>query len=46
MLSTREHKAIASKHKQNLNIDGLKVLEGFTEYNKLEVYNDLYNNNK
>ena len=44
VLSAREHKAITSKHKQNLNIDGLKVHKGFTKYNKLKVYNDLYNN--
>ena len=45
VLSTREHKAITSKRKQNIfiTIDELKVLKGFTKYNKLKVYNDLYN---
>ena len=45
VLYTTEHKEITSKHKQNfITIDGLKVYKGTTEYNKLKVYNDLYNN--
>ena len=46
MLSTREHKAITSKRKQNIiTIDELKVCKGITKYDKLKVYNDLFNNN-
>ena len=41
VLSTREHNAMASKHKQNfINIDELKVFKGITKYNILKVHND------
>ena len=47
MLCSREHKVITSDRKQNfLTIDELKVFKGTTtKYNKLKVYNYLYNNN-
>ena len=47
VLSTREHKAITSKRKQNIfiTIDELKVYKGTTKYDTLKVYNDLFNNN-
>ena len=45
VLYTREHKAVASKHKQNfVTIDELKVFKGITKVNILQVYNDLYSN--
>ena len=45
VLYTREHKATASKLKQNfITIDKMKVYKGITNYNTLKEYNDVYNN--
>ena len=45
VLSTREHKAITSKRKQNIfiTIDELKVYKGNGKSDKLKAYNDLFN---
>ena len=47
VLSTRKHKAITSKSKQNIfiTIDQVEVFKGITKYNMFKVYNDLYNSN-